>query len=146
MEQTLAVSVVIVTRNRAEWLRDTLDSVTRQSRQPDEVVVVDNASTDHTRDVVLSFADRLNVRYVHERQRGIPHARNAAVRSATGDIVAFIDDDCVANENWLKYIEMPFLRDPNVGAVGGEVSYDRVGDGSVEAFYNRNMGPAPESR
>jgi len=146
MEQALTVSVVIVTRNRAEWLRETLDSVTGQSRQPDEVVVVDNASTDHTRDVVLSFADRLNVRYVHEPRRGIPYARNAAVRSSTGDVVAFIDDDCVASEDWLKCIEMPFLRDPNVGAVGGEVSYDRVGDGTVEEFYNRNMGTSQGSR
>jgi len=145
MEQTLTISVAIVTRNRADWLRDTLDSITRQSRQPDEVVVVDNASTDHTREVVLSFADRLNVRYVHESQRGIPYARNTAVRSATGDIVAFIDDDCVASEDWLKYIEIPFLRDPRVGAVGGEVDYERVGDGIVEAFYNRNMGRAPGS-
>jgi len=145
MKQALTVSVVIATHNRAEWLRDTLNSVLRQSRQPDEVVVVDNASTDHTREVVLSFADRLNVRYVHEPRRGIPHARNAAVRSATGDIVAFIDDDCIASGDWLKYIEIPFLRDPNVGAVGGEVSYARVGDGTVEAFYNRNMGSVPES-
>lgn len=145
MELDLTVSVVIATRNRADWLRDTLESVAKQSRAPDEVVVVDNASTDHTKDVVLSFADRLNVRYVHEPRRGIPYARNAAVRSATGDIVAFIDDDCVANEDWLRYIEMPFLRDPNVGAVGGEISYDRVGDGTVEEFYNRNMGAGPGS-
>ena len=145
MKQALTVSVVIATRNRAEWLRETLDSVTRQTRQPDEVVVVDNASTDHTREVVVSFADRLNVRYVHEPRRGIPHARNAAVRSATGDIVAFIDDDCVASEDWLKYVEIPFLRDPNVGVVGGEVGYERVGDGAVEAFYNSNMGHAPGS-
>ena len=145
MEQALTVSVVIATRNRAEWLRDTLNSVARQSRCPDEVVVVDNASTDRTREVVLSFADQLNIRYVHEPRRGIPYARNTAVRSATGDIVAFIDDDCIASEDWLKYIEIPFLRDPNVGAVGGEVSYARVGDGTVEAFYNRNMGLVPES-
>jgi glycosyltransferase involved in cell wall biosynthesis len=146
METRLTISVLIVTRNRAEWLRDTLDSVTRQSRPPDEVIVVDNASTDHTRDVVSSFADRLNVTYVHEPTRGIPHARNAAVRCATGDIVAFVDDDCVADENWLRHIEVAFLRDPNIGAVGGEIGYDRVGDGSVEAFYIANMDLQQRSR
>ena len=76
MKGNFVVSVVIATRNRAESLRDTLASLTRQSRQPDEVVIVDNASSDHTRDIALSFVDSLNLKYVYEATRGIPHARN----------------------------------------------------------------------
>jgi glucosyl-dolichyl phosphate glucuronosyltransferase len=139
MEGRLSISVVIITLNRAEWLKDALGSLARQIRQPDEVVVVDNGSKDHTKDVILSFSDRLNIKYVHEPIRGIPHARNAAIRNATGDIIAAIDDDCVADDEWLKNIEIPFIRDPNIGVVGGEVSYFKIGDGSVEAFYINNM-------
>ena len=146
MEEHLNISVVIITRNRAEWLRDALNSVVRQSRRPDEVVVVDNASEDYTKDVVATFVDRLNIKYVYESVRGIPSARNAGVRNATGDIIAFIDDDCVADEDWLKYMEIPFIRDPNVGVVGGELSYHKVGDGKVEAFYIENMSPKPGNR
>lgn len=135
----LFISVIVITRNRAESLKDALISLTRQSRQPDEVIVVDNASADHTKEVILSFADRLNIKYVYEATRGIPHARNAGITNATGDIIAFIDDDCVAGEGWLKYVEIPFVRDPNVGVVGGEVSYLKLGDGSVEQFYIKNM-------
>ncbi len=139
MADRLSISVVIITRNRAEWLKDVLTSLTRQSRQPDEVIVVDNDSQDNTREVILGFSDRLNIKYVYEAERGIPHARNAGIRNATGDIIASIDDDCVADEHWLKYIEIPFIRDPNIGVVGGEVSYFRIGDGSLEAFYMKNM-------
>lgn len=139
MEKRLSISAAIITFNRAEWLKDALTSLTKQTRQPDEVVVVDNGSKDHTKDVALSFSDRLNIKYVYEPIRGIPHARNAAIRNATGDIIASIDDDCVANENWLKQIEIPFIKDPNIGVVGGNVTYFRVGEGSVEEFYIKNM-------
>jgi glycosyltransferase involved in cell wall biosynthesis len=133
------VSVVIATRNRAESLRDTLASLTRQSRRPDEVVVVDNASSDHTRDIALKFVDSLNLKYVYEAKRGIPYARNAGIQNAGGDIIAFIDDDCVADENWLKNLEIPFVKDPHIGVVGGEISYYRIGDDLLEAFYIQNM-------
>ena len=53
--------------------------------------------------------------------------------------ILFIDDDTVAVENWLKYIEIPFIRDPNIGAVGGDRSYLMVGEGGIEVFYARNM-------
>ena len=139
MEKRLSISVAVITFNRAEWLKDALSSLTRQIRLPDEVVVVDNGSKDHTKDVVLSFRDRLNIKYVYEPIRGIPHARNTAIRNAIGDIIASIDDDCVADENWLKQIEIPFIKDPNIGVVGGNVTYLRVGEGSVEEFYIKNM-------
>lgn len=139
MEKRLSISAAIITFNRAEWLKDALTSLTKQTRQPDEVVVVDNGSKDHTKDVVLSFRDRLNIKYVYEPVRGIPHARNTAIKNATGDIIASIDDDCVADENWLKQIEIPFIKDPHIGVVGGNVTYFRVGEGSVEEFYIKNM-------
>ncbi len=139
MATNFIVSVVIATRNRAESLRDTLDSLTRQSRKPDEVVVVDNASSDHTRDIALNFVDSLNLKYVYEAKRGIPHARNAGIQNAGGDIIAFIDDDCVADENWLRQLEIPFIKDPHVGVVGGEISYFKIGDDMLEAFYIQNM-------
>lgn len=127
MESRLSISVMIITRNRAESLKDTLTSLTRQTRQPDEVVVVDNSSTDNTKEIISSFSDKLNIKYVYEAVKGIPHARNAGVRNAISDIIASIDDDCVADENWLKYIEIPFIKDPNIGVVGGNVTYFRVG-------------------
>ena len=139
MAENLSISVVIITRNRAESLKDVISSLTTQSRPPDEVVVVDNASEDHTRGVALGFNGRLNIKYVYEEKRGIPYARNAGIDNAGGDIVAFIDDDCIADEDWLGCIEIPFIRDPHVGAVGGGVSYFMVENTSLEEFYKENM-------
>ncbi len=146
MEGSLSISVIIITLNRAEWLKDALTSLIKQSRQPDEVIVVDNGSKDHTKEVVLGFSDRLHLKYIYEAVRGIPHARNAGARNATGDIIAFTDDDSVADENWLKYIEIPFIKDPNVGAVGGEKTYFKVGEGYIEAFYIKNMSSQARSK
>lgn len=139
MEKHLSISVVIVTLNRAESLQDTLMSLVRQERQPDEVVVVNNGSTDNTKEIVLNFRNKLNIKYIYEGQRGIPHARNAGIRNATKDIIGFIDDDCVADRGWLKYLEIPFIKDPHIGVVGGEVSYSKAGQGALDEFYSKNM-------
>jgi glycosyltransferase involved in cell wall biosynthesis len=139
MGVSVSISVIIVTLNRAESLKETLTSLVKQVRQPDEVIVVDNGSQDNTKEITLSFSNRLNIRYTYEGQRGIPYARNTGIRSATKDIIAFIDDDCVADKNWLKYLEIPFIKDPFIGVVGGEVSHLKAGQGIVDEFYSRNM-------
>ena len=82
---------------------------------------MDNASSDETPAVVNTFATRLNLKLVHEERIGIPFARNTALRYCTGDIVAVLDDDCVTWPRWLKEMEIPFLKDPHIGAVGGSV-------------------------
>ena len=134
-----SISVVIITRNRAAWLGEALESLTQQSRPPDEVVVVDNASTDKTAEVVASFTPRLNVKYTLESKRGIPFARNAGIGRASGDIIAFLDDDCIAHADWLRSLEKPFLRDPHIGAVGGLVDPLEADHGLIESFYADNM-------
>ena len=136
----LSVSVVIATRNRAEMLGRTLQSLLRQKRLPDEVVIVDNASTDTTAAAALLFRDRLNLKLVREDQVGIPHARNAGLRHATGDILAFIDDDCEAEPDWLAEIEKPFLKDPHVGSVGGNLIPVEGQTELVARFYRSRMG------
>lgn len=85
------VSVVICTRDRAEELRRCLASLLRQSRVPDQVVVVDNASRDDGRTRVAALAAGAD--YVREDRPGLDIARNRGVRAAIGDIVAFTDDD-----------------------------------------------------
>ena len=135
----MSISVIVITLDRAESLQEALRSLIRQKRQPDEVIVVDNGSTDNTKEVVLNFKDKLNIKYVYEAQSGIPYARNAGIRNATKDIIAFIDDDCVADRNWLKYLEIPFIKDPHIGVVGGEVSYLKAEQSIVDEFYSKNM-------
>jgi len=143
MKNNLSISVIVITFNRAKSLQKALISLARQERQPDEVIVVDNTSTDNTKEIVLSFRNKLNIKYIYEKRRGIPYARNTGVKNATKDIIAFTDDDCVADRNWLKYLEIPFIKDPHIGVVGGEVSCLKVGQNIVAEFYSKNM-PARE--
>jgi glycosyltransferase involved in cell wall biosynthesis len=87
------VSVVIPTCNRAGLLRRAIASVLRQTYDHLEVIVVDDASTDDTRDVVESFNDR-RIRYVrHATNRGGSATRNTGLDAATGQYIAFLDDD-----------------------------------------------------
>ena len=95
----LSASVVICTRERPQDLRRALDAVTRLAHKNHEVIVVDNApDTAATKQVVDGFPA---VRYVCEPRRGLDAARNRAVREATGDIIAFTDDDAIVEPEWL---------------------------------------------
>jgi glycosyltransferase involved in cell wall biosynthesis len=102
-----AVSVVVATRNRSGWLGELLESLRAQtlSREQYEVVVVDDGSTDGTPDVLTAEAQRgeIDLRIErHPESRGPATARERGWRLARAPIVAFTDDDCVADPRWLE--------------------------------------------
>jgi hypothetical protein len=140
----LTISVAVATRNRAHLLRTALQSLTDQVRPPDQVVVVDNASADDTPAVARSFAGQLNLTLVREETVGIPQARNTALKHCTGDLVAFFDDDCKADPHWLLELEIPFLKDPHIGAVGGSLLPLQGQSELVAQFYDSRMASAWE--
>jgi len=119
----LTFSVVINTCNRAKSLDETLRSMHRQSHPQFEVVVVNGPSTDDTENVLALHSE--NIRIGHCAQRNISVSRNVGIRMAQGDIVAFIDDDAIADEDWLKHIESSYASS-DAGAVGGFV-YSHTG-------------------
>jgi glycosyltransferase involved in cell wall biosynthesis len=87
------VSVIIPTFRRADLVSRAISSVLRQTFEDLELIVVDDASPDNTREVVQAISDP-RVRYVrHERNRGLPAVRNTGVRNAAGEFIAFLDDD-----------------------------------------------------
>lgn len=87
------VSVVVPTHNRAELLRMSIQSILAQTYQNLEIIVVDDASTDITPQVVTGFNDQ-RIRYIrHNQKRGGSAARNTGIRAASGVYIAFLDDD-----------------------------------------------------
>jgi glycosyltransferase involved in cell wall biosynthesis len=120
------VSVAILTYNRADFLRQTLTGIAAQQFPHDhfEVLVVDNNSTDHTREVVAAFATaRPAPRHVFETKQGLDHARNRAIKEARGEIIVFADDDILVRPDWLAQLTVPLMADHprKIGAIGGEV-------------------------
>ena len=122
----IRLSLVIATYNRAEQLMVTLGSVAMQSAAPEvwECIVVDNNSSDNTRERVKEFASRhslLNIRYIFESNQGLSYARNAGIAASRGDIVAFIDDDERIVEEFVSaYIDL-FDQHPDAMAAGGKI-------------------------
>jgi GT2 family glycosyltransferase len=86
-----SVSVVIPTHDRASMLLEAVDSVLGQSHEPEEILVVDDGSTDLTQEVMAPILHR--VRYMKTPHRGVSHARNTGYRSARGEWIAFLDSD-----------------------------------------------------
>jgi len=119
------LSLIMSTYNRGELLDDAVRSVLSQSAAITpafELIVVDNNSTDSTREIVERFV-RMDgrVRYLFERQQGLSYARNAGIREARAPFIGFIDDDVRAEPDWVAAILRAFDEHPEADMVGGKV-------------------------
>ncbi|MER5735502.1 MULTISPECIES: glycosyltransferase [unclassified Streptomyces] len=112
-------SVVVATRERPDSLARALDSLLAQDHPDHELIVVDNAPrTTATHDLVTrKYPGR--VRYVREDRPGLAAAHNAGVAAAGGEVLAFTDDDVIADPRWLSALAAPFAADPGLGCVTG---------------------------
>ena len=117
------VSIAVCTLNRAALLDRCLASIARAVPMVGaEVLVVDNGSTDTTASVAERWSGSLPLRAVTERRTGLSHARNRALSTARGDVVAFLDDDVLVGDGWLDGVRRAFGRSPGVGVVAGRVA------------------------
>jgi glucosyl-dolichyl phosphate glucuronosyltransferase len=103
----MRITVILCTYNRCQSLATALDSIAAQVLPEQiewDVLVVDNNSTDGTREIVEDFCRRYpdRFRYLFEPQQGLSSARNAGVREAMGDVLAFTDDDVIVESTWLQ--------------------------------------------
>jgi glycosyltransferase involved in cell wall biosynthesis len=111
-----AVSVVVCTRNRPEYLAKCLRSLQNLSPPPQQIIVVDNAPNDDaTRQLVEQIP---GIQYVLEPKPGLSVARNTGIRHSTGDIIAFTDDDAMVHPQWIIRLQQGF-QDAQVMAVTG---------------------------
>lgn len=122
----MKTSVVVCTYNRSKLLESCLNSLASQDFLPDEyeIIVIDNNSTDNTKHVVnqVKKDSPTEIHYIIEKRQGLSYARNTGVKEARGKIVAFIDDDAIADRSWLNEIVSTFEKiNPVPGCVGGKV-------------------------
>ena len=130
---TPSVSVIIPTHNRSQILKRAVISVLNQSYHDFEVVVVDDASTDETTEVVRKFEDK-RIKYIrHKQNKGAPAARNTGLRVSNSEYIAFLDDD----DEWLpEKLEIQITAfkaaQPNVGVI--YTAFWRVQNGKKKFF------------
>ena len=121
----ILISAIICTHNGAGYLAKAIESLAGQSLPEAgyEVIIVDNGSTDATKEVIADFAEAKNLRYVYEPTLGLSYARNTGWRNARGQYVAYLDDDAVASPVWLERILEAFESiKPRPGCIGGRVN------------------------
>jgi GT2 family glycosyltransferase len=121
-KSTLDISVAISTRDRPDPLHRCLESLREGNALPAEIVVADQSESEATRLVVEQAAnDGLPVGYLRARPGGLGAAQNDAFTATSSAVVAVLDDDCVADEDWLVEIAHAFEADPGLALVGGRV-------------------------
>jgi GT2 family glycosyltransferase len=130
------MSVVVCTYNGSRTIRDCLDGL-RQLDYPDfEVIVVDDGSTDGTADIAREYGCRL----VSTENHGLSNARNVGITLASGDVVAFTDDDARPDPHWLQYLAASFVDSTRAGTGGPNIA--PPGDGWVaDGVANAPGGP-----
>jgi glycosyltransferase involved in cell wall biosynthesis len=123
MPDRIALSIILCTRNRADSLRDTLAALAAvrvPPQRPTELVIVDNASTDHTPDVAgRAVLPGVDVRVVREARPGHARARNTALAAARGDVLLFTDDDVRPPPEWLEEMSRPIVEGAADAVAGG---------------------------
>ena len=122
----LSISVVICAFNEQDWIIKTLASLIEQKRQADEIIVVNNASTDNTEVVVQRFITEhpgYPISIVYEAKKGLHNAREAGWRASHGDIVVNTDADIIFPHDWLQIVEKAFA-DTEISAITGIVRYN----------------------
>ena len=142
----LRVSVLVPTFNRSALLEQTMNTLLAQSRTPDEILVVDNGSTDSTPALLDRIsAEHPQVRWVVEEERGFVAVRNRLVREADprSDIVLFVDDDCLTPPEWVRGLMLPFEYDPDIVSCGGGVTFRDDDCTPWGDFYRQKYKIAP---
>lgn len=130
------VSVVVCSYNGSRTIRETLEGLKQLDYPNFEVIVVNDGSTDATPDI----AGEYDVKLISTENRGLSNARNTGWQEATGEIVAYIDDDAYPDPHWLQYLAHAFMTTEFVG-VGGP-NFVPPGDGPIaECVYNAPGGP-----
>ena len=128
------VSVVVCSYNGARTINDCLEGLARLDYPNYEVIVVDDGS----RDATATIARQYDCRLIRTPNRGLAHARNAGLGAATGEIVAYIDDDAYPDPHWLRYLAATFMSTPHAGVGGPNIA--PPGDGPIAECVAQSPG------
>ena len=136
------LSVALSTYNRCAVLANALEklSVQQTTGIDYEILIIDNNSTDDTKQVVSSFLERdSHFRYIFEKRQGLSYARNAGIAAARSDLIVFCDDDVEVSPNWIQKNYEASLSFPNADYIGGRVL--PIWGGPIPSWVRQTMAP-----
>ena len=147
MNKIPEISVIVCTHNRSSMLADCINSLLNQNIDLEnfEILIVDNNSTDNTKDITAEFCKKhSNIKYFFEQTIGYSSPRNCGWKNASGKIVAYIDDDEIAAPNWIENIINSFQIEEKPDIIGGicEVKYDET----PPEWFTNSMGATNKNR
>ena len=116
------IAAIICTHNRDRYLGAAIDSLLNQDCSDYEIIVVDNASSDRTKEVVEKRLDNPLVKYVYEPELGLSVARNRGAKETSAPILAYLDDDAEASSQWLRVIANAYRENDKLAIAGGKVT------------------------
>jgi len=142
------ISVLIPCYNQAENIKNVVEALRQQTTQPDEIVVVDDASQDESAAILKSLPVKL---ICHVQNRGLSATRNTAIQAASGDILVLIDADAVPEKHLIEVLLDGYHQKPNdkLGGVGGqgiECKLETVYDRWRAQHASQNFGAKPRDR
>jgi glycosyltransferase involved in cell wall biosynthesis len=136
----LTITTIVCAYNEADYIGPCLHSLLSQTRPPDQLLVVNNASTDETATIAASVP---GVRVVDEPRKGLVRARETGRTAAISDLLVYLDADCRAPLQWLERVERRFLRRPDLVALSGPYRFydwDWLGRALIRA-YDWSLAP-----
>ena len=126
----MKVTLVVPVYDGTRYLAQAISSALAQSRAPDEILVVDDGSTDAPEAILRSFGSA--VRHLRQERRGTPAARNRGIDASDGDLITFLDHDDMLTPDSIELRVNALLREPELGCVHG----------TVEQFISPELTPA----
>jgi len=147
------VSVLICTRNRSDSVKHAIHSIIVNSYPDFELVIVDQSDNDKTQEIVNGYLQAYSkISYFKISSLGAGKAKSFGLKKCRGEIIAFTDDDCIVDREWIEKIVLLFERNPNIGIIFGSVlapSGYNIKDGFTPLYQAKDVlfkGPCSKIR
>jgi glycosyltransferase involved in cell wall biosynthesis len=119
----MKISIITPTYNSAKTISRTIDSIIDQNYLDLEYIIIDGLSTDNTKDILSTYQNKINIKFVSEKDNGIFDAMNKGIKMTTGEIIGVLNsDDFYCDGSVLSIVAQSF-KDQNIDAVYGDISY-----------------------
>jgi len=117
----MKISIIIPTFNRPQSIKRCVESITNNNFKDYEVIVVSDGENLDNDKIIYNWKKDKRIKYIRTRHRGPGSARNEGIKIARGEIVVFLDDDCVVSNNWIKNIYEEHQKNPRIDAIMGKI-------------------------